>query len=80
LGTPVVCVLHVDNESSSLIGPTTGSVVAAFSAQSLADAAEYWLNDSSQRADRIAAFLEEHRELTKEALAASYAEILRSAT
>ena len=80
LGTPVVCALHADNESSSLVGPSTGSLVEAFSAQSLADAAEHWLNDSSLRTDRVAAFIEEHREFTNEAMVASYAEILRSIT
>jgi glycosyltransferase involved in cell wall biosynthesis len=80
LGTPVACAIHVDNESSILVGPLTGSLVEAFSAQSLADAAEHWLNDSSLRSDRVAAFLEEHRELTIEAMVASYAEILRSVT
>jgi glycosyltransferase involved in cell wall biosynthesis len=76
LGTPVVCALHPDNESSHLVGPSTGSLVEAFSAQSLADAAEHWLNDSTLRADRVAAFFDEHRELTSEAMVASYAEIL----
>ena len=80
LGTPVVCALHPDNESSRLVGPSTGSLVEAFSAQSLSDAAEHWLNDSSLRANRVAAFIEEHRELTNEAMVASYAEILRSIT
>ena len=37
LGTPVVCALHPDNESSRLVGPSTGSLVEAFSAQSLSD-------------------------------------------
>lgn len=80
LGTPVVCALHADNESSRLVGPSTGSLVEAFNAQSLADAAERWLNDSSLREDRIATFLEDHRELTTEAMVASYAEILRNVT
>jgi len=80
LGTPVVCALHPDNESSSLVGPSTGSIVEAFSAESLADAAEHWLNDSSLRADRVATFFEEHPELTNEAMVASYAEILRGVT
>jgi glycosyltransferase involved in cell wall biosynthesis len=80
LGTPVVCAIHPDNESSRLVGPSTGSLVEAFSAQSLADAAEHWLNDSSLRADRVGAFIDEHRELTNEAMVSSYAEILRSVT
>jgi glycosyltransferase involved in cell wall biosynthesis len=80
LGTPVVCALHPDNESSRLVGPSTGSLVEAFSAHSLAEAAEHWLNDSSLRADRVATFIEEHRELTNEAMVSSYAGILRSIT
>jgi glycosyltransferase involved in cell wall biosynthesis len=78
LGTPVVCALHSDNESSDLVGPATGSLVPAFDAQSLADAAEYWLNDDSRRSDRVSAFLSEHTELTANALSASYADILRA--
>lgn len=80
LGTPVVCALHPDNESSRLVEPSTGSLVEAFSAQSLADAAEHWLNDSSLRADREKAFITAHRELTNEAMVTSYAEILRRIT
>lgn len=78
LGTPVVCALHSDNESSDLVGPTTGSLVPAFDAQALADAAEYWLNDDSRRSDRVSAFLSEHTELTANAMSASYASILRA--
>lgn len=78
LGTPVVCTLHPDNESSNLVGPATGSLVPAYSPDALADAAEYWLNDDSQRADRTLAFLTEHRELTDAAMSTSYANILRS--
>jgi glycosyltransferase involved in cell wall biosynthesis len=78
LGTPVVCALHSDNESSNLVGPTTGSLVPAFDAQALADAAEYWLNDDSRRSDRVSAFLSEHTELTANAMSASYANILRA--
>lgn len=76
LGTPVVCALHADNESSGLVGPRTGSLVEPFSAQALADAAERWLDDSSLRSERVAAFLEEHCELTNEAMVTSYVEIL----
>ncbi len=32
LGTPVICALHPENESSNLVGPATGSVVPAFDA------------------------------------------------
>lgn len=80
LGTPVVCVLHPENESSVFIGPTTGSIVAPFDAEALADAAEYWLRDESPRTDRISAFVSEHSELTLHAMSKSYAEILRSVT
>ncbi|MHB8379027.1 MAG: glycosyltransferase [Acidimicrobiales bacterium] len=78
LGTPVVCALHSENESANLIGPVTGSLVPAFNAQALADAAECWLNDDSLRSDRVDAFLSEHTELTATAMSASYASILRS--
>ena len=78
LGTPVACALHSDNESSDLVGPTTGSLVPAFDAQALADAAEYWLNHDSRRSDRVSAFLSEHAELTATAVSASYANILRN--
>lgn len=77
LGTPVVCARHIDNESSSLVGPSTGSLVDALSAESLADGAEYWLKDHSLREDRAAAFIAEHRELTDDAMVESYATILR---
>jgi glycosyltransferase involved in cell wall biosynthesis len=78
LGTPVVCALHPENESSRLISPATGSLVPAFDAQALADAAERWLVDDSPRADRIATFLDEHEELTNGAMSSSYASIFRS--
>jgi glycosyltransferase involved in cell wall biosynthesis len=78
LGTPVVCAVHPENESSKLITPATGSLVEAFSARDLADGAEHWLNDDSPRAGRIAAFLEAHGELSGGAMSSSYAEIFRS--
>jgi glycosyltransferase involved in cell wall biosynthesis len=78
LGTPVVCANHPDNESCNLIGPDTGSLVAAFDAPALADAAEYWLNDTSTREDRTSAFLEKNSELTIEAMVASYVHVLRT--
>jgi glycosyltransferase involved in cell wall biosynthesis len=77
LGTPVVCARHADNESASLIGPSTGSLVDPFSAQSLAVATERWLKDPSLRTDRVAAFIGEHHELTDEAMVSSYAAIIR---
>jgi glycosyltransferase involved in cell wall biosynthesis len=80
LGTPVVCALHADNESSKLIGPSTGSAVPPFDALVLADAAEYWLQDNSLRADRIAAFRSEHDELMLDSMSRSYAEVLRNVT
>jgi glycosyltransferase involved in cell wall biosynthesis len=78
MGTPVVCAIHPENESSHLVGPATGSLIPAFDAEALADAAEYWLDDDSQRFDRVADFLLEHAELTGGAMSASYATILRS--
>lgn len=78
LGTPVICALHPENESSNLVGPATGSIVPAFDAYALADAAEYWLNDRSRRSDRTSAFLTEHGEFTVAAMSTSYANILRS--
>ena len=78
LGTPVVCALHPENESSNLVGPATGSLVPALDAQALADAAEYWLNDGSPRSDRVSSFLSEHAELTANAMTVSYANILRT--
>jgi glycosyltransferase involved in cell wall biosynthesis len=80
MGTPVVCAVHSENESSHLVGPSTGSRIPAFDAQALADAAQHWLNDDSQRLDRITAFLNDHGELTGGALSALYADILRSVT
>jgi glycosyltransferase involved in cell wall biosynthesis len=77
LGTPAVCVLHSENESSKLVSPVTGSVVPAFDAPALADAAEQWLNDASVRADRVAHFLDDHQELSLGAMGASYADIFR---
>jgi glycosyltransferase involved in cell wall biosynthesis len=78
LGTPVVCVLHSDNESSDLIGPDTGTLVAAFDANALADAAEHWLRADFGRAERVSSFLNEHEELTVGNLSISYAKILRT--
>jgi glycosyltransferase involved in cell wall biosynthesis len=78
LGTPVVCVLHRENESSNFISPMTGSVVPPFDAEALADAAEYWLRDESSRTNRMLAFTSEHVELTLHAMSKSYAEILRN--
>jgi glycosyltransferase involved in cell wall biosynthesis len=80
MGTPVVCAIHPENESSHLVGPTTGSLIPPFDAEALADAAEYWLNNDSQRPDRVSAFLKEHAELTGDAMSTSYANILRSVT
>jgi glycosyltransferase involved in cell wall biosynthesis len=80
LGTPVVCAIHPDNESSNLISPHTGSIVAPFDAQALADATAHWLDDDSQRPERVAAFLSEHGELTGDAMAKSYADIFRTLT
>jgi glycosyltransferase involved in cell wall biosynthesis len=80
LGTPVVCVLHPDNESSKLVSSSVGSVVASFDAVAVADAAEYWLRDHSQRTDRASTFRTDHVELTLDAMAQSYAEVLRDVT
>jgi len=80
LGTPVVCVLHAENESSKLVGPTTGSLVEAFSAEALASGAEHWLVDDSLRDERSSDFIAEHRELTVNAMSTSYANILRELT
>lgn len=77
LGTPVVCALHPENESSKLVSPATGSLVPAFDSHALADAAEYWLGDDSPRSERVSAFLHEHAELTVAAMATSYAAIIR---
>jgi glycosyltransferase involved in cell wall biosynthesis len=78
LGTPAVCAVHPENESSKLVNPETGSLVPAFNAQALADAAEHWLSFDSDRLNRISIFLSEHEELTVGNLSASYARILRS--
>lgn len=80
MGTPVVCAIHPENESSNLVGATTGSLIPAFDAEALANAAEYWLDNDSERLDRISAFLKEHSELSSGAMSASYATILRSVT
>jgi glycosyltransferase involved in cell wall biosynthesis len=80
LGTPVVCVLHPENESSVFVGPTTGSITAPFDAVALADAAEFWLNDDSQRSERVSAFMSEHGEADQNAIAKSYAEIFQKLT
>jgi glycosyltransferase involved in cell wall biosynthesis len=80
LGTPVVCALHPENESSKLVSPTTGSLVEAFSAHALADGAEHWLINGSRRDERTSDFLAEHGELTVNAMASSYADILRRLT
>jgi glycosyltransferase involved in cell wall biosynthesis len=80
LGTPVVCVLHPDNESSKLVSPSIGSVVAPVDVVALADAAEYWLRDDSQRRDRRSKFRSDHVELTLDAMAHSYADVLRGVT
>jgi glycosyltransferase involved in cell wall biosynthesis len=78
LGTPVVCAVHPENESTKLVAPSTGSLIEAFSAVALADGAEYWLNDDSPRAGRISTFLEAHGELSGDAMSSSYAEVFRS--
>lgn len=80
LGTPVVCAEHPENESSRLISEVTGSVVPPFDAMALADAAEYWLRDTSTRHDRVQAFRLEHDELVAATMAKSYAEIFRNVT
>jgi glycosyltransferase involved in cell wall biosynthesis len=77
LGTPVVCALHTDNESSHFITPQIGSVIPPFDAVSLADAAEYWLHRDSQRSVRASLFMSEHPELSLNAMSKSYATILR---
>jgi glycosyltransferase involved in cell wall biosynthesis len=77
LGTPVVCAVHPENESSKLIGIETGSLVPALDAQAIADAAEYWLNDRSNRDHRASVFLADNRGLAAGAMASSYAQIFR---
>jgi glycosyltransferase involved in cell wall biosynthesis len=77
LGTPVVCAVHPENESSKLIGVETGSLVPALDAQAIADAAEYWLNDKSSRDHRASVFLAGNRGLAAAAMASSYAQIFR---
>jgi glycosyltransferase involved in cell wall biosynthesis len=77
LGTPVVCALHPENESAKLIGSDTGSLVAPFDALALADAAEFWLNDISNRDDRTLAFLAINPDLTVDTMTKSYAQLLR---
>ncbi|HVA99853.1 MAG TPA: glycosyltransferase family 4 protein [Acidimicrobiales bacterium] len=78
LGTPVVCALHPENESSKLIGTETGSLVAPLDADALAVAAEFWLNDVSNRDDRSSMFLAENPDLTVGAMTSSYAQLLRN--
>lgn len=80
LGTPVVTARHPENESAKLISPAIGSVVAPHDAVALADAAAFWLRDDSDRASRVNLFRTEHSELTHDAMATSYARILRGAT
>jgi glycosyltransferase involved in cell wall biosynthesis len=78
LGTPVVCADHPDNESRNFIGPGTGSSCTPFDALALANAAEYWLNDNSNRDDRRSVFLSKNSDLTIESMVASYAHVLRT--
>jgi glycosyltransferase involved in cell wall biosynthesis len=80
LGTPVVCALHPENESSVFVGPKTGSITPPFDAVAVADAAEFWLNDGSSRSDRVAAFMSEHGEAELNVIALSYAKIFRDLT
>jgi glycosyltransferase involved in cell wall biosynthesis len=80
LGTPVVCAQHAENESSTLIGPATGSIVPPFDAVALADAAEFWLLDDSPRAGRISEFVAEHGESVLDVISKSYAAIFRKLT
>jgi glycosyltransferase involved in cell wall biosynthesis len=80
LGTPVICAIHPENESANLITSGTGSLVPAFDAGALADAAELWLATDSLRGDRISEFLSDHLELTAGGMSATYAEIFRSAS
>ncbi|HEY1826354.1 MAG TPA: glycosyltransferase family 4 protein [Acidimicrobiales bacterium] len=77
MGTPVVCAEHPENESAKLVGPTTGSRVEPFSAEALADGAQYWLTNDSARDKRASDFLDEHREMSVDALSSSYADIIR---
>ena len=78
LGTPVVCARHAENESSKLVGPTTGSLVEALNAEALANGAERWMANDSPRDQRTADFLAEHGELTVNAMSSAYADILRN--
>lgn len=78
LGTPVVCARHQDNESTKLIGSATGSLAEPFSAVAIADGAEFWLKDTSERTDRQKVFLAEHGELVGGAMASSYADLFRN--
>jgi glycosyltransferase involved in cell wall biosynthesis len=80
LGTPAVCVLHPENESSIFVSPTTGSIVPPFDAGAIADAAEFWLNDDSLRSDRVAEFLADHGETAFNSISKSYADIFRDLT
>lgn len=78
LGTPVICALHPDNESSKLVSSNTGTVVRPYDAMAIADAAERWLRDFSDRKTRISTFLSENPHLTVEAMITSYADLFRS--
>lgn len=77
MGTPVVVAEHSENESSKLVDPTTGTLVEPFSAEALADGAEYWLNNDSPRDERSYQFIAAHHEITVGAMVSSYADILR---
>jgi glycosyltransferase involved in cell wall biosynthesis len=77
LGTPVVCARHLDNESYKLVTGATGSVVPPGDAQALADAAAFWLSDTSDRANRSLTFLTQNPDLAKSEMASSYARLLR---
>jgi len=80
LGTPVVCAVHPENESSNLVSPETGSLVTALDPHALTDAAEYWLKNESIRSDRVSAFLAQHAELTVGGMSAAYAGIFRNSS
>jgi glycosyltransferase involved in cell wall biosynthesis len=78
LGTPAICAIHPDNESYKLIDSDTGSLIPPFDALALANAAEYWLNDSSNRNDRTSAFLAKNPNLTVDVMTSSYVQLLRN--
>ena len=78
LGTPVVTSDHLDNEAQKLVSDgLTGSVIPAGDVTALARALQFWLDADTNGALITERFWGQHQDLSWDAVATLYADLLR---